>query len=244
MNARYLLLEARAVLRDIRFLVFTVAMPAVLFLVFDGLFGGQAFGNGTQASPALMVSMAGYGAMGAALSTGLTIAVERGSGWLRQLRLTPLSGSGYLTAKTTLSMLVALPPVLLVSALGATVGDVGLTGPQWLGVTLGLWLAVLPFGVLGVALGQLSTSSNAQAMGGALMSLLGLTGGMWIPAEIVPDWMRHVMQATPGFWLREFGLSAFSPVASRTTGLLVLAGWTVAAAVVAVTRFRADVARA
>jgi len=241
---RYLLLETRVVLRDGRFLVFTVGMPAVLFLIYIALFGGQNFPNGTPTGPALMVSMSGYGAMGAALSTGMGIAVERDSGWLRQLRLTPLSASAYLVAKAALAMLVALPPVLLVSALGVTAGGVRLTAIQWLGVTAGLWVAVLPFSVLGVALGQLSTATSAQTMGGALMSVLGLAGGMWIPAEVVPAWMLHVMQATPSYWLREFGLGVFSGAAHPTTGVLVLGGWTVAAGIVAIGRYRADAARA
>jgi ABC-2 type transport system permease protein len=241
---RYLLLETRVILRNARFLVFTLGLPAVLFIVYMGLFGDPAFANGTPVVPALMVSMSAYGSMGAALSTGMGIAVERGSGWLRQLRLTPMSGWGYLGAKGVLAMMVALPAIGVVSLLGVTAGGVRLTASQWLAVTFGLWLAVIPFALLGVALGQYATPDSAQTMGAALMMILGLTGGMWIPAEIVPAWMLHIMQATPGYWLRQFGLSAFSGAAERGTGVLVLAAWAAVAAAVAVRRFRADLGRA
>ncbi|WP_027345569.1 ABC transporter permease [Hamadaea tsunoensis] len=243
MNVRYLLLETKVVLRNSRFLVFTIGLPAVLFLIYLGLFGDQSFADGTPAAAALMVSMSGYGAMGAALNTGMGIALERGYGWLRQLRLTPMSGWTYLITKAVLAMLVGIPAIGLVSGLGAVVGGVHLDARQWLTVTVGVWLAVLPFALLGVAIGQYATPDSAQTMGAALMMVLGLAGGMWFPPEIVPAWMLHVMQATPSYWLRAVGLSAVGG-GDAATGVAVLGAWAVAAALVATRRYRADLARA
>src|SRR5690242_18868419 len=110
MNLRYLMLEARVIARNSRFLIFTLIMPAVLFVIYVKIWGslGNVYPDGTPVAPALLVSMSGYGAMGAAMSTGMTIAVEREYGWMRQLRLTPMTGLSYLLTKATLSMLVAL----------------------------------------------------------------------------------------------------------------------------------------
>ena len=244
MKFRYLWMEMRLVLRNARFTIFTLATPAVLFLVYAGLWGGaNRFPDGTPVSASLMVSMAAYGAMGAALSTGATIAVERGLGWQRQLRLTPLSGVGYLLSKALLAMLVALPAIALVSLLGRVVEGVHLSGAQWLTVTLGLWLAVLPFAALGVLIGQFATQDSIQPIMTALMMVLGLAGGMWIPAQVVPGWMRHVMEATPTYWLREVGQSAFSPAASLRTAILVLGGYALVAAGLAARRYVTDTAR-
>jgi ABC-2 type transport system permease protein len=246
MNLRYLMLEARVIARNSRFLIFTLIMPAVLFVIYVGLWGGlgAAYPDGTPVAPSLMVSMSGYGAMGAAMTTGMGIAIERDYGWMRQLRLTPMSGLSYLLTKATLSMLVALPAILAVSLLGMTVGKVDLTVTQWLGVTLGMWLAVSPFAAIGVAMGQLSTADSAQAIGGASMMILGLAGGMWIPSQIVPDWAANLMRLTPSFWLREVGQSVVNHALDLRAAILALATWTAIATVIAARRYRSQLARA
>lgn len=246
MNFRYLMLEAKVIARNSRFLIFTVIMPAVLFVIYVGLWGnlGAAYPDGTPVAPSLMVSMSGYGAMGAAMSTGMGIAIERDYGWMRQLRLTPMSGLSYLLAKATLSMMVALPCILVVSLLGLTVGGVHLNVWQWFAVTGGLWLAVIPFAAIGVVMGQLSTADSGQALGGAAMMILGLAGGMWIPSQVVPDWAADLMRVTPSFWLREVGQSVLNKGIDLRTAVAVLAGWTVVATVIAARRYRSQLARA
>jgi ABC-2 type transport system permease protein len=246
MNLRYLMLEARVIVRNSRFSIFTLIMPAALFVVYIGLWGGAGatYQDGTPVAPSLMVSMSGYGAMGAAMTTGMGIAIERDYGWMRQLRLTPMSGLSYLLAKATLSMLVALPTILVVSLLGLTVGRIDLGAGQWAGMTLGVWLAVTPFAVIGVVLGQLSTADSSQAMGGAVMMVLGLAGGMWIPSQIVPEWAADLMRVTPSFWLREVGQSVVNHALDLRTAILVLAAWTTVAAAIAARLYRSELARA
>jgi len=246
MNLRYLMLEARVIARNSRFLIFTLIMPAALFVIYVGLWGGlgAAYPDGTPVAPSLMVSMSGYGAMGAAMSTGMGIAIEREYGWMRQLRLTPMTGLSYLLVKATLSMLVALPTILVVSLLGLTVGGVELSAPQWIGVTAGMWLAVSPFAAIGVVMGQLSTADSTQAMGGAAMMILGLAGGMWIPSQIVPEWAADLMRLTPSYWLREVGQSVVNRALDLRTAILVLSAWTAVATVIAARRYRAELARA
>jgi len=111
-------------------------------------------------------------------------------------------------------------------------------------VTLGLWLAVSPFAVIGVVMGQLSTADSTQAIGGASMMLLGLAGGMWIPSQIVPEWASDLMRLTPSYWLREVGQSAVNRALDLRTAVLVLAAWTVVATLIAARRYRAELVRA
>ncbi|HZC26512.1 MAG TPA: ABC transporter permease, partial [Actinopolymorphaceae bacterium] len=150
MTLRYLALEARRAYRNKRFLIFTVAMPLVLFLVYVKLYGDTSKVNGVSTAAYLMVSMAAFGAMSAALSAGTRIAVERQTGWNRQLRLTPLRPASYLVAKAALAMLVALPAIILVYGAGRLIEHVDLSPAQWLGSAVGVWLALLPFAVLGL----------------------------------------------------------------------------------------------
>src|SRR2546421_5547581 len=110
MSTGYLILEVRRAMRSTRFLIFTIAMPIALFLLYTGIWGK----NEAAIKGVLMVNMTCYGALTAALFAGSRVAIERSVGWQRQLRLTPLTGGGYLTAKAVTAMLLALPAVILV----------------------------------------------------------------------------------------------------------------------------------
>src|SRR3979409_629744 len=111
MSAGYLILEIRRAMRSTRFMLFTIAMPIALFLLYVGIFTKA---NDTAAKGVLMVNMCCYGALTGALFAGTRVALERQVGWQRQLRLTPLTGSGYLTAKAVTGMALAIPAVVLV----------------------------------------------------------------------------------------------------------------------------------
>ncbi len=65
----YLALEVRRTLRDPSFLVFTVAMPVLMYLLFTNL--GQVDAEWRAVA---MVGMAAYAALGAAVSTGTGVA--------------------------------------------------------------------------------------------------------------------------------------------------------------------------
>ena len=47
------------------------------------------------------------------LTAGARIAIERQTGWNRQLRLSALSPRAYIVSKSAVSLLVALPAILL-----------------------------------------------------------------------------------------------------------------------------------
>ncbi len=245
MNARFLALEVRRAVRNTRYLLFTVVMPSVMFLLFVNIYGakGQVFPNGLPVTTSLMLNMAVFGLMSAPLAAGARIAVERSTGWQRQLRLTPLSSAGYVLTKGALGMLVALPGILLVALVGALVEDVRMSALQWVGVVGGLWLATLPFVLIGIVIGLLATADGMQAVTGVLSLAFGLLGGIWIPAEVAPGWLSAVMRVMPTYWVKLVGQAPLVGGADLGTAALVLGGWVLVLGVVAAVRFRTDTAR-
>ncbi len=89
MTVTYLRLELLRTYRNIRYLLFTLGIPVILFLVIGGAFDNQRI-LGVSGQTWYMINMAVFGALGAVLGVGARIAVERDAGWNRQLRLTPL----------------------------------------------------------------------------------------------------------------------------------------------------------
>jgi ABC-2 type transport system permease protein len=243
MNVTYLRLEITRLIRNRRVLIFSVLMPAILLLVFGSLYKGANL-NGVGATAYLMVSMGLFGSMSAAIGSGGTIALERGIGWNRQLRLTPLTPRSYLLTKIVLSLAMALPPLLFTYAVGAVALGVRLPANTWLLITLASWVGSLPFAALGLVVGYVAKPDSVQQVSALLYLLLAAFGGIWVPIEQMPKLMHQIAEWTPAYWV---GLVARSPLfhqALTQRAVLMLAAWTVVLAVIAARRFRADTARA
>ena len=228
MTVRYALISTRTVYRNTGFLVLTVALPLLLFLLYANIYQGQDADDGLTVVAYLMVSMASFGCIGAAINTGARVAVERQVGWNRQLRLTALPARSYLIAKATVSMLVTLPALILVFIAGATIGGVSLGVQQWLATGLAVWLGLIPFAVLGLVIGFAGTVDTVQPI--SMITYLGLSilGGLWFPVDLFPEFLQAIAKVTPSYWLAELGRSVLAGDGVPMTAVLVLAGWTIA----------------
>ena len=214
--------------RNTGFLVLTVALPLLLFLLYANIYQGQDAGDGLTVVAYLMVSMASFGCIGAAINTGARVAVERQVGWNRQLRLTALPARSYLIAKAAVSMLVTLPALILVFFAGATIGGVSMSAGHWVETGLAVWLGLIPFAVLGLVIGFAGTVDTVQPI--SMITYLGLSilGGLWFPVEAFPEFLQDVAKVTPSYWLAELGRTVVAGDGVPMTAVAVLAGWTIA----------------
>lgn len=241
MSVKYLALEIRRLQRSPRFLIFTVFFPVLLFLLYAGIFA-----NGDKAITAtLMVNMAAFGAMASALFTGARVAIERQAGWQRQLRLTPLSGSGYLIGKVATGMALSLAPAILVPLVGKLIEGVSLDPSGWLRVTVGVWLGAIPFALIGLLIGQVATADSMQPITQLVMLPMALVGGIFIPVQVMPHWLLNVAHVLPSYWLAEIGRGGVTSDLSTSLGLdaLVLAAFTIVFSIAVIRRYRRDSAR-
>jgi len=243
MNATYLRVETIRMLRNKRVIIFSVLMPAVLLLIFGGLYKTESL-NGVGAAAYLMVSMGLFGSMTAATSAGGSIAVERGIGWNRQLRLTPLPPPAYILTKVVLSVLLALPPLLITWVIGAATLDVRLSTKTWLLITLGAWLGAIPFAALGLVIGYVAKPDSVQQISGLLFMLLAAFGGIWVPVEQMPSLMRRIAEWTPAYWTGQVARGPLFHASLDLRAIWIMVGWTAMFAVIALRRFRVDTARA
>jgi ABC-2 type transport system permease protein len=243
MNLAYLRTEIVRLIRNRRVLIFSVLLPALLLLIFGGLDKGDQL-NGVGVAEYLMVSMGVFGSMSAAIGSGGSIAVERGMGWNRQLRLTGLEPNGYVLTKLALSLLMALPPIVTTYLVGAAALHVRLPAQTWLLIGSLSWLGALPFAALGLVVGYIAKPDSVQQISSLLYLLLAAFGGIWVPIEAMPSVMRHIAEWTPAYWV---GLMARNPLfhnAFNLHALEIILLWTVGLGLVGLRRFRADTARA
>jgi ABC-2 type transport system permease protein len=236
----YLRLEVLRMFRDRRFTFFSLAVPVVFYLLFSSVNSGSGKDSATGLSVQvyLMVSMAAYGAIGAALTTtGHRLATERQNGWLRQLQITPMPAWMVIATKALASMILALPAICLVSLVAATVKGVHLSPAQWLGMIALMWLATLPFAALGTLIGSTVNPETAQPVTLAAYFTLSIIGGLWMPVSQLPKALRTVSDWTPSNRFAEIGRSIVAGHSPSVTAGLILVGWTVALGALAVTAY-------
>lgn len=245
MNATYTKYELLRLVRNKRAFIFSLVFPLALFLVIAGANKDTILLPDTLRIPFptwYMVSMAGYGAMIAAISGGARIAVERSTGWNRQLRLTPLPVAGYFRSKVITSYLMALVSILVLCAAGLLYGVHISPVTRWLEMTGLLLVGLLPFVAIGVLVGHLLTAdSMGPAIGGG-SAFFGFLGGMWTP--LPEHGALHVVgQGIPSFWLSRAGYVGIGAPAWGPLGWAVIAIWSVAMAVLAGWAYRRDTQR-
>jgi ABC-2 type transport system permease protein len=230
-------LEIMRVLRNRKFMFFSVAYPAVLFLI---LTAGQR-----DLIAYYMVSMCAFGAMTAVLmGNAERIAREREKGWVRQLRLTALPGRGYVTAKIASAATISLPSIVLVLLIGALVENVRLAAWQWAGVLLSSWAGSLVFAALGVAIGYLATADTARPISMLAYFVLAMLGGLWVPFTVFPQWLQDIANYLPGRAYTALGQAVEAGHAPHTRDIAVLLGYLLIFAGGAAWLYRRDTAKA
>ena len=236
----YLRYEVLRTFRNRRFLIFSLGFPLVLFLVVAGS-NRHAVLDGISFPLYYMIGMTSWGAMAAVVSSGARIAAERQAGWTRQIRITPLPVRTYLSSKLVSGYLLAGLSVIVLYVVGSAMG-VRLSAGQWLTMTGLLVVGLVPFAVLGIALGHLLTADSVGPAMGGITAVFALLGGAWGPLASGGVLLR-VVKCVPSYWLVQAGKTALGGHAWPAEGWLVVAAWTVVLGLLAVRVYRRDTAR-
>jgi ABC-2 type transport system permease protein len=174
-------LEIRRVLRNKRYLLFTIGLPVVLYLAFGR---SQALAYGLDYKEFYMIAMASIGAFSGALTgNAQRISQERKDGWIRQLRISSLPASGYVVAKIIASMVTSVTSVVLVLLLGRFYGDVHMPVWKWLAVGVAIWIGAMTFAALAVAIGYRFMPDAVQPITMFVWLGMSIFGGLWFPVS-------------------------------------------------------------
>ncbi|SDJ40293.1 ABC transporter permease [Nonomuraea jiangxiensis] len=244
MNLGYLALELRRVLREPGTLLFIIGFPGAFYLLEAVIFESQwPARSAIDPGAVLLPAMAGWGVLISGMLVGARVMNEREAGWQRQLRLTPLTGGGYLLGKAAVGLLVSIPPPIVVALAAALFRDVRLDLGGWLFVTLVITLGGTPFAVLGLLIGQFGNKKNTQQIIIIGMLVLAIFGGIFIPLDSLPPWFTYVGYATPSYWLIDLGRAGIEMGGDPMRAGLILLAWTVVLAGAVIWRYRHDSAR-
>ena len=203
-EAKYELLKA---LRMPAYSLPTIAFPVVFYLFFGVVFGKQGVGPVSMGTY-LIATYGAFGVIGASLfGFGIGVATERGQGWMLAKRATPMPPAAYFLAKTAMSLLFGAVIVLLLSALGYGMSDVRLEPLRWLGLGATLIAGAIPFCALGLLIGYLAGPNSAPAVVNLIYLPLSFCSGLWLPVQVLPDFMQAFAQWLPPYHYAQLALA-------------------------------------
>ena len=211
-------------LRDWAFLGFVIVMPTTVYLFFAGIFGSQPSESGPSVAALMMVTMATYGGLGAAMNAGSQIQSERSSGWFRQLMLTALAPGQFVLAKIATAIAVLIPAIGAVFLAGVALG-VRLEAAVWAASFALIIAALLPMIVLGLVIGLWFKPQTATAVTTLSMLALAMLGGLWFPLDLMPAGLQTLGRLLPSYWASQIGGWPLAGGEFPWQGVIVLAVW-------------------
>jgi ABC-2 type transport system permease protein len=241
-------LELRLTARRGENVLVTLVIPAAVLL----FFGGIAVPPGLPGPPAdhLLPGAIALAIVAAGLvNLGIATAYERSYGVLKRLGGAPLPRWGLLAAKAgALLVLEVVQLLVLVTVAVATFGWA--PGPAWSPILalVAIALGTLTFAALGLLLaGTLRAEATLALANGMFLAFLML-GGLVVPLEQLPSILKPIAAALPATALADLLRIALdsgvpiSPGGPAIAGgpLVILAGWAVAAGMLAARLFRWD----
>ncbi len=208
--ARTYLLESRfeftKLVRLPTYVLSTLAIPLMFYTFFGLMFGHERIGHVTQ-STYLLATYGTFGVMAATLfGFGVSVAIERGQGWLLVKRASPMPPFAYFFAKIATSVAFAATVVVLLFALGAAFGGVRLAPHVWLELGGALVLGALPMCALGLAIGSLAGPNSAPGIVNMVYLPMSFLSGLWIPISMLPAPVQHIAPWLPAYHLGQLAL--------------------------------------
>jgi ABC-2 type transport system permease protein len=244
-------LEIKQFLRSREQVMFTLAFPAIMIVIFGSIFRGD-LGNGVKFTQYFVTGMIATGLMSAGFqSLAIQIPIERDRGVLKRFLGTPMPKSVYFVGKVFMVAFIAvLETVILLTVATVLFGlELPATAERWWTF---LWVAALGITactLCGVAFSSLArTGRSAPAVVTPVALVLQFISGVFFVFTALPSWMQQVAAVFPLKWMCQGLRAVFLPAAygrqepghafNLERVALVLGLWCVAGLVLCLTTFR------
>lgn len=239
----------KSLLRNQRALVFTIAFPVVLLVLFNSIF---AHGKGTTTltrglqldeDAYFTAGIVAYTIMLSAFSTmAIGLTTQRESGQLKRLRGTPLPPWVFMAAQVVRAILLILFMTVVLLLIGHFAYGVHFPGDTLGGFILYLIIGTGTMCILGIAITALTpTAESAATIAPFSAVLLSFISGVYIPIDQLPSWLQEIGRVFPLAHLADGLQTTLAPAASgiglNGTNLGVLGLWALGGLIVAIRKF-------
>jgi ABC-2 type transport system permease protein len=191
----------------------TLAFPAMFYLFF-GTMNRNAHIGSVGAAKYILVSYSVFGLLGAALfGFGVSLAIERGEGWLELKQASPMPPFAYVLAKLANCLVFSLVILATLLALGVTIDGVRFGAMELVKLALILLAGTVPFAALGMLIGFVAPSSSAAGIVNMIYLPLSFCSGLWIPVQFLPRIFQKIAPALPSYHLAQLAQATIGAAA-------------------------------
>jgi ABC-2 type transport system permease protein len=220
----------------------TIIFPLMFYAIFGLAFGGR---GGSSVATSLIATMGAFGVIGASMfGLGVTVAGERGQGWLTVKRASPMPMIAYFGAKVLMAMIFSAIIVALLFLLGFVFDNVRLPTASWLALAAALVLGAAPFCALGLAIGYLAGPNSAPPIVNMIYLPMAFASGLWMPLNFLPHVVQQIAPMLPPYHLAQLALGTVGLApAALPTHVFTLLGFTVVFLILAAIGYQRDEGR-
>jgi len=183
----------------------TVAFPLMFYVLFGIVLPGAKDRQDTATY--LLATMGCFGIIAVALfGFGVSLAMERGQGWLQMKRASPMPVSAYFLAKLFAAVVFSTVIMLLLLGVGIAFGGVHIvfaTAAKLVGI---LVAGSIPFSAMGLGIGYFAKPNSAPAVVNLIYLPMSFCSGLWIPLFMLPHGLRVLAYWLPPYHLAELAL--------------------------------------
>ncbi|MEV6596897.1 ABC transporter permease [Actinoplanes sp. NPDC051346] len=244
-------LEVRQFLRSREQVVFTLAFPVIMIIVFGSIFKAD-IGGGVNLTQYFVTGMIATGLMTAGFQAlAIQIPMERDRGVLKRLLGTPMPRWVYFAGKVLMVGFIAVLETVILLIVATLFFGVELpdTVGKWLTFLWVCALGITACTLCGIAFSSLArTGRSAPAVVTPVALILQFTSGVFFVFTELPAWMQNVASVFPLKWMCQGLRSVFLPASFGTSEpggsynlpmvALVLGAWCLVALVLCLTTFR------
>ncbi|MGW0431131.1 ABC transporter permease [Micromonospora sp. NPDC003197] len=212
-------LEIRQFLRSRESVVFTMAFPVIMILIFASIFEGE-IGGGVGYTQYFITGMIATGLMTVGFqSLAIQIPIERDRGVLKRLRGTPMPKWVYFAGKVVMVAVIGVAEIALLLLVAVLLFDLQLpnTASKWF--TFG-WVSLLGITactLCGIAFSSLASSGRgASATATPVALVLQFISGVFFVFTQLPSWMQQIAAVFPLKWMCQGLRSVFLPASFGT----------------------------
>src|SRR5699024_11023916 len=184
-------------------LFWTIILPMIFTILFIAIFTANTEGNARE--QVILSIVPGYTVMFVFFIMITMVSAfikDRDLGMTARLASTPLSPRSYLLGKCVPYMVVVLMQIIILFLFGKIIYGIPLEQP-WLLLLVSLFLT---FTVTGMGL-LLAVLVKTENMGIAITQLIALGGallsGLWIPIDLMPDFLQTIARFLPQYWAHQ-----------------------------------------
>ena len=205
-ESRYELLKN---LRIPVYAISTVAFPMMFYVLFGIVLGHDNPANRGETATYMLATMGCFGVMAVSLfGFGVSLAMERGQGWLQVKRASPMPVSAYFAAKLFSAIVFSTVIMLLLLVVGIVFGGVHLP-PLTTAKLIGILVAgSIPFSAMGLAIGYFARPNSAPALVNLIYLPMSFCSGLWIPLFLLPHGLQVLAKFLPPFHLAQLALNS------------------------------------